>query len=223
MAKKKAKKRRSSAPGVDAEEKKRERLEARRREKEAALAAQRRAQLRRRLLRNAVLAAAVAGLGYFLFFRGAGPDEIDGHPIERLSSRGAGDHRSGQIEYESTPPVSGPHSPLAAACGVHAAQIANEQLVHTLEHGAVGIQYRPDLDREQIRRIEEIVRSYDSHVFSHPYAGMDSPVVVSSWSRMMKLDEVDEKAIRDYIREFKQNGAPEDQQECAHTADQSLF
>jgi Protein of unknown function (DUF3105) len=146
------------------------------------------------------------------------PSEIDGHAVTKLGESGVNDHVEGTVDYDSTPPVHGPHAPQPAPCGVHASQIPNEEQVHSLEHGAVGIQYRPDLGQEDIRRIEGIVRRFDSGVFSAPYRGMPTPITVSSWGELMRLDSFDGRAIEDYIEALRNEG-PERGASCPNTVD----
>lgn len=218
MAKKKAKPRRRSSSGAAEHERRQQRLEERRRERERALEQARRAAARRRAIRTALLAAVFAALTLWFFTRGGAPDSFGGHEVREVSTAGVNVHIDGQGDYETTPPVSGAHAPQPAACGVHGEPIEDEIQVHNLEHGAVGIQYEPDLDPRQIVRIEAIVGAYDSHVFSAPYPDMDTPVAVSSWGRLMELEEVDATAIREYIDQFAGNG-PERNQPCDNTQD----
>lgn len=213
--KKKPRKRRAAPGGVDPNELRRQRLEARRAQKAEALAALQRKKRRERLVRWFVYLGLAAFLFWFLFLRTLGPREIEGHRVEQFSATGVSDHRSDPQTYETVPPVSGPHNPNPAPCGIHDAQIPDENFVHTLEHGAVAVLYDPTLDAEEIAAIEEIVGDFDSHTLSAPYTGMPEPIAVVSWSRMMRLDSVDEDAIRAYIDEFRREG-PEDQ-DCANT------
>jgi len=218
VAKKKAKPRRRSSSGAAEHERRLQRLEERRREKERALEQARRAAARRRAIRTALLAAIFAAVTLWFFTRGGAPDTFRGNEVQQLSSDGVGEHSDEQVDYETTPPVSGTHAPGVVPCGVHGEPIPDETQVHNLEHGAVGIQYQPDLDPEEIGRIEALVGEYDSHVFSAPYPGLETPVVVSSWGRIMELEEIDEAATRDYIDEFAGNG-PERNQSCDNTQD----
>jgi hypothetical protein len=224
VAKKKARRRRKAPTGVDPNERRRERLEARRQQKAEALAAKVRAERRQRFIRNVLLLGLAALVVWFLFFRGGLPSEINGHPIETFSTAGAGDHTDQTVQYESAPPVSGSHNPSPAPCGVHAEQIQNELQVHSLEHGAVGIQYDPTLDPQTIKDIEAIVRDYDKDVFSGPYSGMDTPIAVTAWAHMMRLDTLDATAVREFIDVFAGNGdAPEaSSQDCPNDSDDSF-
>jgi Protein of unknown function (DUF3105) len=211
VAKKKTKKRRTAPPGVDANELRRQRLEARRRARTEEIERRRKKQRRERLIRWALMSVIVVGLLWFVFLRNQRPTEIDGHRLELLSESIKGQqHVTGTVQYDSTPPVSGSHAaPLTFTCGTYAEQIPNEQFVHLLEHGAVGVLYDPEKVKvADVRRAESIVRDYDSHVLSMPYAGMETPFAVTSWGEMMRLDSLDEKAVRDYIETFRDK-APE--------------
>jgi hypothetical protein len=219
MAKKKTGARRGTA-SADAHERRRERLDARRRAKAEALAAQRRALRRARLVRSVLMGLLAAGVVAFVLLQlqgGNTPDEIGGHRIQKLGETGVNEHVSGTVEYDSTPPSSGPHSPQPAECGVHADPVPNETQTHSLEHGAVAVQYLPTLELEDIRTIERIVSGYDGRVLSAPYPGMETPIAVTSWGEMMRLDSLDADAIRDYIDAFRGRG-PEDVA-CPSTAD----
>jgi hypothetical protein len=216
---KKTKRRRSG--GAEQHERRQQRLEQRRAARAAALAAAERARRRSRLVRGAlfILLALLPILAYSLF-RPTTPTEIEGHAIQSFSSAGENQHQEGDLDYESDPPVSGAHSIRPAACGTHADPIPDENQVHSLEHGAVGIQYDPALAAREIAILEDMTSSYDSHVFSAPRPGMGIPIVVTSWARMMRLDSLDASAIRTYIDEFRMRGPEE--QDCDATSQQSF-
>jgi hypothetical protein len=234
MAKKKKKRRgrRGSAPvGVDVDEQRRERLEARRLAKAQAEAARRRRERRESYIRRAGLIAIAFAVVWFLFLRGPGvPSEILGHPIEEFSVTltTAESHTNQEVQYESTPPVAGPHNPAPAPCGVYGEPVpnevlTNERMVHTLEHGAVGILYDPALDPpQQIADIESIVSDFDSHVFSAPYPEMETPVAVIAWEHMMRLDDLDRPAVREFIDEFREGGTAPERVDCPNSVDQSF-
>ena len=168
-----------------------------------------------------LVAAGTSALLYLLLAPPRTPDRIGGHEVRKLGESGAGDHTAGTVGYDSVPPTHGPHDPQPAPCGVHAEPIPDGNQVHSLEHGAVGIQFRPDeVELSDIRALERITRDYDSGVFSAPYPDMDSPIAVSSWGELMELDSLDVDAIRDYIAEFRGKG-PEDIP-CANAVDQAF-
>lgn len=210
---KKRKKRERPAGAPDPQELRQQRLAARREAKARQVAELRRRRRRETLVRLVSIVAIGSLIFWFIFLRDRAPTEINGHTIETLSVSGVNQHTRETVQYETSPPVSGRHASGIQPCGIYAQQIQNEVQVHMLEHGAVGVQYRPDLELEQIRRIEEIVEDYDSHVFSAPYTEMETPIAVTSWARIMRLDALDEDAIRQYIDRFRDRG-PEANQPC---------
>src|SRR5207248_375053 len=54
------------------------------------------------------------------------------------------------VSYAQNPPVGGNHAALWQNCGFYSSPVANENAVHSLEHGAVWITYRPGLGGRQV-------------------------------------------------------------------------
>jgi hypothetical protein len=212
------KKRRGAPPGVDVNEQRRQRLEARRQAKVAAMEARRRAERRQKVITRVLAGILVVGLLWFFFFRNQRPSEIAGHELELLSESGSGRHVTTQVNYPTVPPVSGEHAGQPTTCGKFDSVLPDENLVHTLEHGAIGLFFDPDqASQEDIERLEGVVDEYDSHVFSAPYPQMPTPFAIVSWGEMMRLDELDLPAVREYIDTFRQKG-PE-KIDCRMTSD----
>jgi hypothetical protein len=214
-------KKKHAGGAADAHERRLAQLEERRKERAAREAALARKEKRERFVRFAVLGFVLAGLIWFVFLRHHAPTEINGHKIEALSRGGVGDHPAdpSAIVYPTKPPVSGPHDPTPATCGVHDQQIPDPMQVHSLEHGAVGIQYLPTLDPAKIKSIEDLVSGYDQNVFSAPYEGLDTPIAVSAWGYLMPLSDFDATTIQGFIEAFAGKG-PEPGTSCPNASDQ---
>ena len=101
--------------------------------------------------------------------------------------------------YNSDPPTSGPHLPHIAPWGVHARPIPKELQVHNLEDGGVAVNYRPDCGGRVLAPLRQIVERYPDHVLLSPYPGMDRCIALTAWTRIDKLDEVDERRITRFI------------------------
>jgi hypothetical protein len=217
----KNKRKRAGAPDIDPNEKRRAQLEERRRLRAEAEAARARQQRRERIIRFVLFGLLGAGLIWFIFLRGGVPSEINGNEVQALSQAGVGEHPpdTSSLVYPTTPPVSGPHAGQPEVCGVHDEQIDDSVQVHSLEHGAVAIQYDPTVDAADIQSIEQIARDHEENVLSAPYSGMETPIAVSAWGYLMRLDSFDEASINEFIDAFAGKG-PEAGQTCPNGLDQ---
>ena len=174
-----------------------------------------------------MIVTSAAAIVWFLFLRNSIPDAIAGHEIEHFDtfateSQARTLHTDQPVEYGTDPPVSGEHSPIPADCGVHDTMIPNVNMVHTLEHGAVGILYQPKVEKEQIEEIEEFVKSYDSHTFSAPYEPLETPFVIVAWAHRMPLETYDDAAVTEFIDVFRESADAPEEQECPLNADNSF-
>ena len=103
------------------------------------------------------------------------------------------------IAYNSNPPTSGPHYAVPAKWGLYQNEIADETLVHNLEHGGIWISYK-DLDKETISKIETLAKAHTYKIIVTPRAGNDAKIVLASWTRLVKLDKFDEDTILNFIK-----------------------
>jgi hypothetical protein len=113
-------------------------------------------------------------------------------------------HVAGRVQYKVSPPVGGDHNTAWQNCtgDVYSAQIANEHAVHSLEHGAVWITYRPDLPKAQVDALATKVRGTD-YIMMSPYPGLDKPVSLQAWGFQLKLDKADDPRVDDFIKGFR--------------------
>jgi hypothetical protein len=140
------------------------------------------------------------------------PEALTG--LERFENL-AGDHVSGPVSYPQTPPVGGPHNPFWQNCGIYAEPVPNEQAVHSLEHGAVWITYRPDLATDQVDLLRDLVRGND-HALLSPYPDLPAAVVASAWGAPIKLDGAEDPRLPVFFNRFLNNPeAPEPGASCA--------
>lgn len=125
------------------------------------------------------------------------PDDGRGHiPV-------GSDHKP----YSTNPPASGPHYEQPAAWGVYDRELVDEQLVHNLEHGGIWISYK-DIDIETKAKIEDLGKKYPQAVIVTPRSRNDAKIVLTSWRRILKLDNFDRDTIVDFISRNK-NQSPE--------------
>ncbi|MFC4004880.1 DUF3105 domain-containing protein [Prauserella oleivorans] len=112
-----------------------------------------------------------------------------------------------RVAYDKTPPFGGPHDGFWAACTgtVYPNAVRTENMVHSLEHGAIWIAYDPkrvqgeDLDKLKVR-----VQNKPFMMLS-PYPGLDKPVSLQSWGHQLKVDSVEDQRIDQFIAALKRN------------------
>jgi hypothetical protein len=104
------------------------------------------------------------------------------------------DHVFGAVVYSVRPPVGGNHRPEWQNCGVYAQLIEDEAAVHSLEHGAVWLTYRPNLEANMVERIRTLANGH-GYVIVSPYMGQREAVVATSWGAQLRLERFDEQKL----------------------------
>ena len=88
---------------------------------------------------------------------------------------------------------------------VYATAVRNENLVHSLEHGAVWIAYDPaTIVGADLSSLQAVVTGQPYLVIS-PYPGLDRPISLQSWGHQLKLDRADDPRIAAFIRTLRAN------------------
>lgn len=174
---------------------------------------------RRRLVVLIAVAGAIAVAVAFVLLRPPPPELVG---VETFPAQGRGHLGDGEAAptYNSDPPTSGDHSPSAAQCGIYTREIPDVLQVHNLEHGTVVVQYAPDLPIDQVEALQSFARTKQSHIILAPRSGMDSPLVLTSWTRMLRLQDVDLDTVDVYYDEFVFSG-PEVGVPCPFEVDES--
>lgn len=83
-------------------------------------------------------------------------------------------------------PDAGNHNPTPQTCAVYGAPVVPEHAVHSLEHGAVWITYRPNLPADQVDVLKALVEGNSYRMLS-PYPGQTSPVALQAWGRRLDV------------------------------------
>jgi hypothetical protein len=158
----------------------------------------------------AVVVLFIAGLAFYFFIAAAAPPAAAGaappgpplgvQTFPNLSRQ----HVTGHVSYAQNPPVGGSHSPQWLDCGVYAHPVANENAVHSMEHGAVWITYRPDLPTPDVATLRDAVQGQPYAVLS-PYPGLPAPVVASGWGVQLRLPTAADPRLAQFVH-FYQRG-----------------
>lgn len=112
-------------------------------------------------------------------------------------------HTSTPVTYSELPPVGGAHAPTWVTCGIYANPINTSEAVHSLEHGAVWVTYRPDLPQKQIGTLTEMAKSNPYQLLS-PYLGLASPVVATAWGKQLKLEDAQDPRLAVFLKAYLQ-------------------
>jgi hypothetical protein len=124
------------------------------------------------------------------------------------------------VGYDESPPIGGPHDGTAwADCTgtVYDTPIRNENAVHSLEHGAAWVTYRPGLSSGDVSKLAGLVDGKPYRMMS-PYPGLRTPVSLQAWNHQVFLTSVDMKTVRRFLRDLAGNtaNAPEPNGSCTN-------
>jgi hypothetical protein len=128
------------------------------------------------------------------------PSEISG--VVTYSNVRQG-HVTGKVTYPQNPPVGGQHNAVWQNCGIYSAPLANENAVHSMEHGAVWITYQPLSRGQDIEQLRALVRGHDYALLS-PYPGLPAPVVASAWGVQLKVTSASDPRLAQFLKKYEQ-------------------
>jgi hypothetical protein len=129
---------------------------------------------------------------------GGAPDDVKTYDVGP-----GGEHTSGNVDYEQSPPAGGEHNPVWQNCGYYDKPVRDETAVHSQEHGAVWITYSPDLPQDQVTELRDIAES-QSYILVSPYPGLEYPVVASAWGKQVALDGASDPDLESFIQAYRQ-------------------
>ena len=121
--------------------------------------------------------------------------------------------------YNSVPATSGWHYNLPLApvgWGIYEDFVADEYLIHNLEHGGIGIHYNcpggcDELVRE-LTRIADRSLAENLKVVLSPYPDMPTRIALTAWTFLDSFEEFDEDRIIEFIESHESSPtAPENQ------------
>jgi hypothetical protein len=143
----------------------------------------------------ALVLATVAVLIYVLVGSGGGGGSPSQEQLARLrtAATAAGcslasfptegrEHTEDKVTYRTNPPTSGPHNPAPAPDRVYTVAPPAENYVHSLEHGRIELQYRPDAPPAVRDALRRVYSEFTHHMLLFPNnTGMDFEVAATAW------------------------------------------
>ena len=145
---------------------------------------------------------------------GFSPSPENPDPSKALSGIALQDYKGGahvlpteRVAYDQSPPFGGPHDGYWAACNgvVYPQAVRTENMVHSLEHGAIWIAYNPDQVKDEA--LNKLTARVDGKPYTmmSPYPGLDKPVSLQSWGHQLKVDNAEDERIDQFIAALRQN------------------
>lgn len=112
-------------------------------------------------------------------------------------------HTQGTVNYPQTPPVGGEHFPVWQNCGFYSTPIQPELGVHSLEHGAVWITFRPELSAADVDRLRALART-SNYVLVSPWVdnSLPAPVVASAWGVQLKAAGATDEGLAAFVAKY---------------------
>lgn len=110
-------------------------------------------------------------------------------------------HVEGTVKYPTTPPQGGNHSAVWENCGVYPKPVANENAVHSLEHGAVWVTYLPDLPSDQVATLAADVQG-KAYAMLSPYPGQKAKIELTAWGRQLPVSSASDPKVKKFIATF---------------------
>ncbi|MCP2166921.1 DUF3105 domain-containing protein [Goodfellowiella coeruleoviolacea] len=142
------------------------------------------------------------------------PSDTNKDPSDQIAGVVKKEYPSGKhvsatqrVAYDQSPPFGGPHDNAWAACTgvVYPNPVRTENMVHSLEHGAIWIAYNPDqVTGDALTKLAGKVNG-QQYMMMSPYPGLDKPVSLQSWGHQLKLDSVDDERIDQFIQSLRTN------------------
>lgn len=119
----------------------------------------------------------------------------------KTTTKLASKHVPEPVKYTKNPPVGGNHSQIVLNCGIYEQPVPNENVLHSLEHGAVWITY--DATKIVAEKLD-ILRNQVPVTYGimSPYKGLPSPIVISAWGKQLNLSKVDDPKITAFIQKY---------------------
>jgi hypothetical protein len=114
----------------------------------------------------------VLGLAFILYLNVRPERPIEGVVQFPRPARGHDDTLV--FPASEAPPAGGEHYNVWQNCGIYAEPVPTGNAVHSMEHGAVWITYRPDLAADEVTALQQLVRG-ETFLLLSPYEGPGKP------------------------------------------------
>jgi len=120
-------------------------------------------------------------------------------------------------------PAGGDMDSAWQTCGFYDAPVRAENVMHSLEHGAVWVTYDPNLPESDIGVLRGFVGRAEKVLVS-PVDGQNGPIIATAWGRQLLIDDVSDSRLGQFVNEFSaSSSAPEPGGRCSGGVGQPQF
>ena len=119
------------------------------------------------------------------------------------------EHTDENVDYPTIPPAGGDHLGIWHTCGIYKVELLDEAAVHALEHGAVWVTYKPEIEKEEIIKLTTMLSGKPKILLS-PHSEQVSPIVATSWGRRLEIKTTNDPRLNKFVDFFMDGkAAPE--------------
>jgi hypothetical protein len=111
-------------------------------------------------------------------------------------------HVESPVKYGTNPPTSGNHDPIPQADGAYLEMPPAPGFVHSLEHGRLEIQYRPELPEEDQLALKGLYDTEYAGALLFPNDEMPYAVAATTWTNLLGCKAYRGAATLEAIRAF---------------------
>ena len=118
-------------------------------------------------------------------------------------------HNNGvTIEYSTTPATSGDHWAAPAQCGFYEGELADEQVVHNMEHGNVIMSHNliDPLDVARLKNVHDSLSGSGDWLVTRAYTNIpEGQIAITAWGISAEFPGIDEDRIESFFDAYKGN------------------
>jgi hypothetical protein len=119
-------------------------------------------------------------------------------------------HEAVDQTYEQKPPTYGTHWPPRDQqgtwgwlnCGVYDEPVPEEFALHSEEHGAVWLTYRPGASPADVTALAGLRRANTAYVLVSPYPGQPAAFMASTWDAQLQVDRADDPRLLAFVQAY---------------------
>jgi hypothetical protein len=110
--------------------------------------------------------------------------------------------------YRVTPPAGGNHFPTPAPAGLYTngSVPTDGMLVHSLEHGYIGLWYDPTIPASDLSALEAVALQFPIDTLLVPRTGMPVPVAATAWHQRLLCQGVNAIALQNFVIQYRNKG-----------------